>query len=331
MTNRNFREYYAAWWLLCLLCAAVAVIFAAFFIVRFRAALLLAAALTAACIFLAYKQLVVIRRMHTAAKKQDIYGSPADLVETVTASFDGLRSCTTEILAMRTDMIRQQDSKSRLDALQAQINPHFLYNTLECIRGQAMISHDMSIVNMAGTLSSLFQYSINRTGGTGTLHSELKNIRQYMQIQNFRFDGRIRMQIFDDSVMDARRIIMPRMILQPIVENAVIHGLQSKEEGGIIKVCVAETDRSLMIDVIDDGIGMSEETLEKLNFQAVPGENGERHHGVGIRNICDRLNLIYGNDCSLRVYSAPGAGTQVSLVLPRIEVSDDIKNMCSAE
>ena len=121
------------------------------------------------------------------------------------------------------------NKQTELTALQSQINPHFLYNTLDTIRGQAMCDDNIEVANMIETLASFFRYSISRKGNLVTLRDELNNINNYMRIQQYRFNNRFSLEIVvDEEDMQAYDFYVPRLILQPIVENAIVHGLEEK-------------------------------------------------------------------------------------------------------
>lgn len=124
------------------------------------------------------------------------------------------------------------NKQTELTALQSQINPHFLYNTLETIRGQALIDDNEEIAKMVEALSAFFRYSISRKGNLVTLRDELANIENYMLIQRYRFNNRFSMEVLiDEEDEEAFDFLIPRLIIQPVVENAIFHGLEEKLEG----------------------------------------------------------------------------------------------------
>lgn len=323
MKEYRFKEYRTAMWMVGLTAVELVLLMLGFFMPCRWIVYSLAVVVGAAVFWLSCRQLAVFRQIRGSLRGQELFSRQSSMEQWAQTTEKELLRSEEEMQILRAELIQRQDTQSKFDALQAQINPHFLYNTLECIRGQAMITGDMSIVEMTGALSAIFQYSINRKGSIGTLNDELQNIRQYMQIQEFRFGDRIRMEIDAEGVKDPRRIYMPRMILQPLVENAIIHGLQDKEEGGTIRIHVSETDQSTLIDVIDDGVGMSPEMLRKLNEPGEADELTQTRRRIGVKNIAARLKLTYGRGCSLRVYSTPGAGTQILIVLPRNSVLEE--------
>lgn len=230
--------------------------------------------------------------------------------------------------------------QTELTALQSQINPHFLYNTLDTIRGQAMCDDNLEVANMIETLASFFRYSISRKGNMVTLRDELNNIHNYMRIQQYRFNHRFSMEIvIDDEDSFAYDFYVPRLILQPIVENAILHGLEEKRENAqvIIEVSVAD---DLIITVSDNGKGMSLKELDDLNerihsqdsLSSIDGEK-KRGSGIALPNINKRIQLLFGDRYGLNIYSSEGCGTDVELILPAdhhaeemVVEKDSIKN-----
>lgn len=209
-----------------------------------------------------------------------------------------------------------------LTALQSQINPHFLYNSLDTIRGQALIDGNREVAEMIKTLSSFFRYSISRKGEAVTLRDELENIRNYMKIQQYRFGDRFRLEIDVDEpeVLD---YYVPRLIFQPIAENAIVHGLKDTLKDGIVSISVDATD-DLIVMISDNGKGMSLDELDALNrrIHATEPENaddasaGGLHTGIALINVHRRIELLYGAPYGVNVYSSANRGTDVELVLP---------------
>ena len=216
-----------------------------------------------------------------------------------------------------------------LAALQSQINPHFLYNTLDTIRGQALIDGNAEVAEMIKTLSSFFRYSISRKGAAVTLRDELENIQNYMKIQQYRFGDRFRLEVDIDepSVLD---YYIPRLIFQPIAENAIVHGLKDTLRGGIISISV-EAEDDLIIMISDNGKGMSLDELDALNrrIHAVVADSGEdapkdaAHTGIALANVHRRIELLYGAPYGVNIYSSANRGTNVELVLPIREVEEE--------
>lgn len=229
-----------------------------------------------------------------------------------------------EIAGLNIEMLRK---KTEYTALQSQINPHFLYNTLETIRSQAITEGDKEIAEMVERLSSIFRYSISRKGEVVTLRDELNNIRNYMKIMEFRFYDRFSLEIdIDEEDGKVFDFYIPRLILQPIVENAINHGLDETVTGGVVRIEVVLVG-DMIITISDNGKGMSLQELDSLNQkihssdQIGKGVNANEQNGTGIAlaNVHKRIQLLYGKEYGLNVYSSEKCGTDVELMLPIID------------
>lgn len=217
------------------------------------------------------------------------------------------------------------DKQTELTALQSQINPHFLYNTLESIRGQALMDDNVEIARMVEALAAFFRYSISRKGNLVTLRDELANIDNYMLIQRYRFNNRFSMEvIIDEEDEAAYDFLIPRLIIQPVVENAIFHGLEEKLEDGKVIIEVIVTEKNLIITISDNGKGIDRETLRQLNAKIrsrdIKLEDGaktnQRNTEIALPNIHKRIQLLYGEDYGVNIYSTPGQGTDVEITIP---------------
>lgn len=222
------------------------------------------------------------------------------------------------------ELITASKRQSQYLALQNQINPHFLYNTLEGIRGEAMASGMDTIAQMTEALATFFRYTISNVDQLVTLEDELENIQSYYTIQQFRFGSRINLNVeYDDD--DRERLFkyrLPKITLQPIVENAIIHGIERKLKPGHIRIKLEITAKRLLITVSDDGIGMDEHYLQELNRKIatnyigyVSSEDGNQG-GIAIVNVNNRIRLLFGEEYGITIYSTPRVGTDVLLTLP---------------
>jgi Predicted signal transduction protein with a C-terminal ATPase domain len=213
------------------------------------------------------------------------------------------------------------DKQSRISALQSQINPHFLYNTLECIRSEAIIQHCDSIARMSKALASFFRYSISRRENIVTIQDELSNIQNYFLIQDYRFENKFALHIEvtpgDENVYDA---MIPKMTLQPIVENAIFHGLETKSEKGNVTIRIAAAQDLLHIVISDDGVGISHDKLALMrkNMDLAQSQQGNEASGNGIAlyNVNQRLKITFGETYGLQLYSTEGVGTDVEILIP---------------
>ncbi|MEF9998954.1 MAG: histidine kinase [Lachnospiraceae bacterium] len=225
----------------------------------------------------------------------------------------------------RENSVEMFDKQAKLTALQSQINPHFLYNTLESIRGQALMDGNDEIAKMMEALASFFRYSISRKGNLVTLRDELKNIENYMTIQRYRFNNRFSLEIFIDEEDEmAYDYLIPRLIIQPIVENAIFHGLEECLEGGKVEIEVIVTDKNLLITVSDNGQGMDAKKLQLINqrinsaakYIKEPKGESKVNTGIALPNIHKRIQLLFGDEYGLQVYSTLNQGTDVEITIP---------------
>lgn len=215
----------------------------------------------------------------------------------------------------------KQRQKAELYALQSQINPHFLYNALDSIRGYALL-HDMEeISDITEALSRVFRNMISNKRELLPFAQEMDNIDNYMKIQQFRFNNKFQyISEIDEELLD--KYMIPRMVLQPLVENAIMHGLERKTEGGWIKVFAYVTERRMVLTVTDNGAGISEERLEFLN-QAMQMKTTEykesdscKHAGIALININQRIKLDFGSQYGIILSSTPNIRTSTEVVLP---------------
>lgn len=226
-----------------------------------------------------------------------------------------------------TDLIQREYSakmmkkQAELDALQSQINPHFLYNTLESIRGQAITKGVEDIEVMTKALSDLFRYSISKKGNLVSLQEELTNVDNYLMIQQYRFNNKF--IILNKIEPDTLHNKIPKLLIQPIVENAVQHGLETKQGKGTITISAYRTAKRLVVNVQDNGLGISQEKLVIINESLTCGQAVAEMEDSGLRigliNVNERIKLNFGDKYGLKVYSAKEVGTNVEITLPLIE------------
>ncbi len=216
----------------------------------------------------------------------------------------------------------EQDQKrmAELKALQAQINPHFLYNTLDIIKWTALIQKANNAAEMVSLLSRLLRISLGRGEETVTVEEEIEHVQCYLGIQKFRFNFNIDTVIEMDE--DVRRLRTPKLILQPIVENAIIHAFGEMESGGTIRItCTKAPGNLLWFEVTDNGKGMDPALAGSLlNGEA---REEEKPGGIGLANVDERIKLICGKMYGLDLRSEPGIGTSIRIKLPLI--TDDTR------
>ena len=216
----------------------------------------------------------------------------------------------------RAEMEKRLET-TRMDLLQSQIKPHFLFNTLNTISGMAELEDAEKTDSMIRSLSRLFRYNLHTTDQFVSFSQELEVVRDYLYLQQMRFGDRVQYELPDPSDPQAASfgsIMVPVFLLQPLVENAVIHGIAKKEQGGRITISTEQTDDAFKIRVADTGVGMDPDTLDGL-MSTLRGEPSDVHVGIGIGNLYKRLETLYGPD-SMRISSTAGEGTQVDITIP---------------
>lgn len=200
--------------------------------------------------------------------------------------------------------------------LASQINPHFLYNTLESIRMKAFTAGDREVATAIKLLGKSMRYVLENTGTAfTTLDKELDYIETYITIQKLRFGDRVNYSLQVQEGLDLETYRILPLLLQPIVENAILHGLEEKEENGQIDVRISADEENLHIIIRDNGRGMTEEELEKVR-KKLNAKNPGLKASIGLYNINERIKLCYGREHGIRIESATGKGTGVFLDLP---------------
>lgn len=227
-------------------------------------------------------------------------------------------------LIIKPELINASIKQAEYLALQNQINPHFLYNTLEGVRGEALSSGMDSIAEMTEALATYFRYTISNVEKLVTLEDELENIENYYIIQQYRFGDRLSLSINIDAE-EAPKVLgyrMPKLTLQPIIENSIYHGLEPKLGDGKLRIKVETTQNRLIITVSDNGTGFEEQHLSQLN-KALGSvsldyvkQDSQRRGGIAIINVNSRIKLLFGEEYGIYIYSTPGAGTDVEITLP---------------
>ena len=205
--------------------------------------------------------------------------------------------------------------ETELKALQAQVNPHFLFNILSVITESALIEGADKTLSMVEKVSGLLRYSLSSFHKEVKLEDELEMVKRYIYLQSQRFGDRIKFEV--NLPKNIPLMYMTCMTIQPVVENAIIHGLEQRVEGGIIKISLREEEKNLLIEVKDNGVGIDKKVLDKL-FD----EDNQRDHtghttGIGIKNVYDRLKIYFEQDNLLLINSEINIGTCVTIVLPK--------------
>ena len=244
-----------------------------------------------------------------------------------------------EVLEKMLNKVAKEDKISTMNdnihylALQEQINPHFLYNTLEGIRGTALVAGLDDLANMVENLAVFFRYTISQQKKLVTLEDEILNVEHYYNIQKFRFKERVNLQmVYDEKEYDEiLKYQVPKLILQPFIENAIIHGFENKIESGHIVIVIEKTESKLLIRISDDGSGIEENKIVEMNSKLchLSLENVEENkqhkqkkNGIAIYNVNTRIKLLFGNSYGVRLSGIKNYGTDVYIELPISERKD---------
>lgn len=222
--------------------------------------------------------------------------------------------------------------EAQILALQNQINPHFLYNTLETIRSEAIMNGAVNAGTMAEALATFFRYTISNLDYLVQIEDELENIQNYFTIQHYRFGNKIGIQItYDEEDKNILRLYIPKLIMQPVVENAIYHGIEQKLGAGQVTISISYTKQNLDIMISDDGIGIKDTELSEINNRLWTDsenygyEKSEKSGGIAIRNVNQRIKLLFGEEYGIWLNSIYGIGTDVHIKLPVVLTLDDLE------
>ncbi|MHA6480574.1 sensor histidine kinase [Paenibacillus sp. strain BS8-2] len=242
-------------------------------------------------------------------------------------SFDHMLDRVKGMIAEIT-MTQSRKRKAELAMLQAQINPHFLFNVLNSIRMKVMRGGDLDSAEMMGSLSKLLRMTIIQSKDTIPLHEELSIVGDYVKLMNMRQREKAELRL--DPAPDTLMCRVPRFFLQPLIENALIHGLSQR--AGVISITARTNDQHMVINVQDSGQGMDTDKLEtlrnKLQAGSISDEIGDetsgRLSGIGLYNVCERMRMTYGESFRIDVNSGVDEGTTITMIIPmqRAEVDE---------
>lgn len=238
-----------------------------------------------------------------------------DELSILTGSFDHMKG---EIGRLIED-IRQEQSQRRvmeLQLLQEQINPHFLYNTLDTIVWLAEGGQNRQVVDMVTSLSEFFRTTLSGGKDFITMKEEMTHIESYLQIQRIRYQDILDYKVSLDPLLENDPIL--KLTLQPLVENALYHGIKNKRGRGHIWVRGYEDKDMAVLEVEDDGAGMTEQEMDLVRKKIKGGERTESKGGFGLFNVAERLRLNYGSGCGLDFESSPGKGTRAVVSIPLV-------------
>lgn len=229
------------------------------------------------------------------------------------------------IRALMEQIVLEQEAKriSELNALQAQINPHFLYNTLDSIVWMAENGKSDDVVTMVTSLARLFRISISKGRNVITVREEVEHARNYLVIQKIRYKNKFEFKIdVQEEALNCRTL---KLLIQPIIENSIYHGIEYMVDQGFIGVSVRIEDGKLLYAIKDNGLGMSKQVLDSLLSK---DQKNDRGSGVGVKNVHERIQLYYGSEYGLQVESEEEVGTTVRIWQPlkKDENTGDVSN-----
>ncbi|WP_238456173.1 sensor histidine kinase [Lederbergia galactosidilytica] len=237
--------------------------------------------------------------------------------EDLVVTADSIKELINEVYIhkINEEQWKRRQKESEFKMLASQINPHFLYNTLEMIRMKALINKDQEVARSVMLLSQMMRSSLEVSEQPILLDSEINLIKTYLEIQKMRFGDKVNFSV--KVKCDIQDYYIFPLLLQPIVENAIIHGIDREMENSIIEVEVFKTSKYLMIAVKDNGVGITPASLSLLNEALNTSEDtSQKSSGIGMNNVNKRIKLYYGDDYGVEIKSEYGIGTVVTLFLP---------------
>ncbi|CQR58300.1 cache domain-containing sensor histidine kinase [Paenibacillus riograndensis] len=213
----------------------------------------------------------------------------------------------------QNSLLQQKQNDIRFKMLASQINPHFLFNALESIRMEAHMKNQQEIARVVRLLGQMMRSSLEVGRSKVTLKQELDMVRCYLEIQQFRYEERLKYHFIVDPAIES--LSMPPLIIQPLVENAVIHGLDNTLEGAVVTVEIRYEQEHAVFTITDNGVGITQDRLEQVRSTLETQEEQEGAR-IGLRNVHDRLKLSYGEKYGLTIESHPDEGTRISFRIP---------------
>lgn len=224
------------------------------------------------------------------------------------------------------ELTRKEEEEKQLleyQVMEAQINPHFLYNTLGSLKWLAYEKEQDEIAKLADAIINLLRFTVKKANQYIPLKEELDYVKQYIYIQQTRYENTFRVEY--QATGEAEQFILLGFILQPFLENSILHGLDNAREDGLIVISGEIKDRKLVLAVTDNGLGMTEEKLQclKNKIEENKAEKYKGFNGIGVTNIILRLRMVYGSEFQYQIESEPGMGTSVTLVIPERKTDDE--------
>ncbi len=266
-----------------------------------------------------------MKRLENGEDVEEIKPVTGDETQYLVQTFNGLNQRLKDTIAEVTEK-QVQKEKAEYHALITQLNPHFLYNTLESVSAMAKLDGQQEIVDAISALSKILRVSLTDTDGTVTFKSEIDYIKQYLKLEKLVTGGKVDWEIDCDE--DTLMLEVPKLIIQPIVENSMVHGFKDKKEDAMI-VIHAEIREKLIIEIADNGCGMTGDEVENVlsrEIQTVDPSEDRKH--IGISSIKSRLQYMYGPEAGISIDSTPGIGTTIKIEIPFAGETNDKDTYC---
>ncbi len=253
-----------------------------------------------------------VKALEKGVLTQDIYiGGPHEIAYLGRT----VRSVVAQMRSLMDDIVHEQETKRKheFDALQAQINPHFLYNTLDSIVWMIESGKYPEAISMVTALANLFRISLSRGNDSIPIQTELQHARHYLHIQNIRYKNKFRVEV--NVAPEVERYSTIKLIIQPLLENAIYHAMEYKDGDGLITINGYLEGADVILEVRDNGLGMTQETVDSLLSAERPAKS--KGSGIGLRNVHQRIQLFYGPEYGLSILSELDEGTTIRVRLPQ--------------
>ena len=259
-----------------------------------------------------------VSRLENGELDAPVYIGGSAEIRSLGRSIQGMAQRIRQLMA---DIVAEHESKrkSEFDTLQSQINPHFLYNTLDIIVWMIENEKKTDAVRVVTALARFFRISLSRGKSIITVKDELEHVRNYLMIQQMRFKNKFTYEI--EAGEEVLELASLKLMLQPMVENAIYHGMEFMDGDGEILIRVWREGDDLYLMVRDNGLGMTEEQVENL-FKDTGYVPSRRGSGIGVRNVNERIRLYFGEAYGLKIQSEPDEGTDVIIHLPAVPYSE---------
>ena len=273
------------------------------------------------------KLLERIRAMEEGDFTQKTSEFEKDEIGAVSSAFDNMAKKMETLLENITEEKTQKKSAQlkavqfEYDALQAKLNPHFLYNTLESINSLAKLNGDGEVADCISLLGSYLRETISKKKKFVLLGEEMENVKEYVELSNMSFGGRLVLSFDADEILS--EAVVPKLILQPLVENAIVHGIEPKAGKGHIQIFSRCVGKDMEIGVCDDGIGISEKWLSMQKLSRA--EEDEKHTKVGLEAVHKRIQILYGSSYGLSIQRGKESGTIVCLKMPILFEGEELE------